>query len=137
MSHSLEGVLPILHTPLTDNDEIDRVSLQREIDWAFDVGADGVCSAMVSEVLRLSTDERIELTHFMVEMSARRGAVIASVGAESIKQALEFGREAEAAGCDAIMAIPPVTTALPEEALWGYFSTLADQIDRRTGQRDC
>ena len=55
MSYKLEGVLPILHTPFSNNDEIDQDSLQREIYWAFDLGVQGVCSAMVSEILRLTT----------------------------------------------------------------------------------
>ncbi len=45
----LHGVLPVLHTPFTDRGAIDGTSLQREIDWAFEIGADGVVVAMVSE----------------------------------------------------------------------------------------
>ncbi len=129
MSHAIEGVLPVLHTPFLENDQIDRESLTRQIDWAFGLGVNGVCCAMVSELLRLTTDERFELTELMVEGAAGRGATIASVGAESTAAALAFARCAEQAGCDAIMAIPPVTTALPEDALGEYFSRLADEID--------
>ena len=128
MTHELKGVLPVLHTPLLDDDSIDRDSLRREIDWVFDVGADGVCSAMVSELLRLTVAQRVELTQTMVDMTAGRGAVVASVGAESTRQAIAFGRTAQQAGCAAIMAIPPVTVALPEEALWEYFAALADAV---------
>jgi 2-keto-3-deoxy-L-arabinonate dehydratase len=129
MPRPIEGVLPILHTPFDASDRIDHASLQRQIDWCFEVGADGVCSAMVSEILRLTTAERNELNRVMVEMTAGRGVVVASVGAESTRGALEFARSPVESGCDAIMAIPPVATALPEEALWGYFSALADFVD--------
>ena len=129
MNRNIQGVLPILHTPLTSGDEIDRECLHREIDWAFDVGASGVCSAMVSEVLRLTTRERMELNRMMVEISRGRGCVIASVGAESTRQAVEFAGDAAASGCDAVMAIPPISTRLPEAALWDYFGTLANAID--------
>ena len=129
MSHSIEGVLPIIHTPLLENDEIDRESLHRQIDWTFSQGANGICSAMVSEVLRLTTHERNALAQMMVDMAEGRGAVIASVGAESTKQAVLFAQEAETVGCDAIMAIAPITTALPETALWNYYRTLADRVD--------
>lgn len=129
MPRPLEGVLPILHTPFDASDQIDNASLQHQIDWAFAVGADGVCSAMVSEILRLTATERNELNRAMVEMAAGRGVVVASVGAESTRAALEFASAAVEGGCDAIMAIPPVATTLPEEALWGYFSALADFVD--------
>jgi len=126
---NIEGVLPILHTPFDTNDDIDHVSLKREIDWAFEQNIDGVCSAMVSEILRLTSEERIELNRLIVEMTAGRGVVVASVGAESIKQAVHFAKEAVDTGCGAIMAIPPISTALPLPALRDYFGTLADAVD--------
>lgn len=128
MSQNIAGVLPILHTPFFDNDEIDIDSLQLEIDWAFDLGVQGVCSAMVSEILRLTSSERNELNRHIVEITADRGVVVASVGAESTKQAVEFARSTEASGCGAIMAIPPISTALPEDALWQYFASLAKAV---------
>lgn len=128
MKRHIAGVLPILHTPFDEADRIDRDSLSREIDWAFEIGADGVCSAMVSEMLRLTTTERNDLNRLIVDLTAGRGCVIASVGAESSRQALEYARAAADAGCDALMAIPPIATALPSEALWRYFSTLAEAV---------
>lgn len=125
MSKKIAGVLPILHTPFDEHDAIDRASLQREIEWALAVGADGVCSAMVSEILRLTADERNELNRTIVEMTGGRGVVVASVGAESIKQAVAFATSAVESGCDAIMAIPPISTALSRDGLWSYFSSLA------------
>jgi 4-hydroxy-tetrahydrodipicolinate synthase len=128
MTYAIEGVLPILHTPFTADDEIDLVSFRRQIDWAFSVGANGVCLAMVSELLRLTVDERLALTQSIVEMSKGRGAVVVSVGAECTKAALNFARHAESAGCHAIMAIPPINTALPATAIADYFRALADEV---------
>jgi 4-hydroxy-tetrahydrodipicolinate synthase len=129
MTHRIEGVLPILHTPFDEQDHIDADSLQREIDWAIGLGCNGVCSAMVSEILRLTTEERIVLNRMLVQMTAGRVAVVASVGAESTKQAIQFAVAAQVDGVDAIMAIPPISTALPVDALWSYFSALADAVD--------
>lgn len=128
MKLDLKGVLPILHTPFDAQDQIDCESLRREIDWAFEQGADGVCSAMVSEILRLTSEERFLLNRAIIEMAAGRGKVVVSVGAESTRQVLEFAEQAVAAGCDAIMAIPPISTALPLSALFHHFSTLADAV---------
>jgi len=125
----IQGILPILHTPFDENDEIDLEDLQREIDWAFEQGVDGVCSAMVSEILRLTLDERIELNRLITEITSGRGLVVASVGAESTKQAVQIATEAVNVGCGAIMAIPPISTALPSKALRQYFGALADAVD--------
>jgi 4-hydroxy-tetrahydrodipicolinate synthase len=48
------------------------------------------------------------------------------VGAESTVQAIAWAREAEAAGNDALMAIPPTLTGLPESAVLDYFTALAE-----------
>ena len=87
-----------------------RATLKRQIDWAFEQGANGYCTGMVSELLRLTANERIELTHKLAEFNQGRGVTVASAGAESTKQAILFAREAERAGCDAVMAIPPIST---------------------------
>lgn len=126
---SLSGVLPVLHTPFLENGQIDRESLQREIDWAFGLGVNGVCAAMVSEILRLTIDERLELAELMVKLTAGRGVVVTSIGAESTAQALWFGEQAQQAGCHAVMAVPPISTALPDDVLYDYFASLAEGIE--------
>ena len=128
MPKSLHGVLPIVHTPFTSDDRIDRATLKREIDWAFELGADGLGTGMVSEILRLTYEERIELTQLIAEYGAGRGAVFAAVGAESGKQALAYSVAAEQAGCDAVMAVPPQTTRLSANGMLDYFRQIADGI---------
>ncbi|MBC7854163.1 MAG: dihydrodipicolinate synthase family protein [Pirellulaceae bacterium] len=124
----IQGVLPIAHTPFTADDEIDYPSLQRQIDWAYSEGAAGFATGMVSEILRLTADERLELTAKLVQISDGRGAVIMSVGAESKAQAVIYARRAEAAGCDGVMAIVPISTALPSEQVLSYYRAIADAI---------
>jgi 4-hydroxy-tetrahydrodipicolinate synthase len=129
MPRKLHGVLPIVHTPFLDDDSIDEASLSREIDFAFATGADGLGTGMVSEILRLTESERIGLTHRVAELAAGRGAVFAAVGAESTQQALVYAKAAKSAGCDAIMAVPPITSRLPAQQLVDYFRALAEGVD--------
>ena len=125
----IAGVLPVINTPFDDYDRIDGADLAREIDWVFEQGAQGICAGMVSELLRLTYEERNELALAMVELAAGRGVVITSVGAESTAQARTFARQAEQAGCDAMMAIPPLSTALSSAEVAGYFQALAEEVD--------
>jgi 4-hydroxy-tetrahydrodipicolinate synthase len=128
MPQAIHGVLPILHTPFTEQDEIDYATLKLEIDWAYSVGAHGVCTGMVSEVLRLTESERVTLNAKMAEFSAGRGAVIAAASAESTKGAIHYAKSAEKAGCSAVMVIPPINSAFPERAIWDYFTAIADAV---------
>lgn len=127
-NEQLHGVLPVLHTPLTCNGTIDTVVLEREIDWAFETGADGVVVAMVSEVLRLGYHGRRELAGLVCQAVQGRGFSVISVGAESTYEAVEFAKHAEGLGASAVMAIPPVATALSGSATQEYFATIASGI---------
>lgn len=128
MPRKLAGVLAIAHTPFTDADEIDAAALKRAVDWTFAVGANGIGTGMVSETLKLTADERGSLARMLVEFAAGRGPVFAAVGAESTKQSLGFAVVAEKAGCDAVMAVPPLTSRLSEAHLIDHFRALADGI---------
>ncbi len=129
MKKKLAGVLPIVHVPFEDDGTIDEKTLKKEINWIFSVKAQGLGTGMVSEILRLTFEERISLTNHIVQFTEGRGATFAGVGAESTKQALVYAKAAEKAGCDGIMAIPPVTTSLPEEAVLKHFRTLAEEVN--------
>ena len=118
MSHNISGVLPVVHTPFLDDESIDYESLPRQIDWAFAQGAHGYCTGMVSELLRLTTEERIELTEALAEMNAGRGVFIAGVGAENTRQAMEYAQAAEDSGSDRDIQniVDTVNRSLPDYA---------------------
>jgi 4-hydroxy-tetrahydrodipicolinate synthase len=128
MPKPLQGVLAVAHTPFTDADAIDAAVLKRSVDWAFAVGADGIGTGMVSETLKLTADERGDLARMLVEFAAGRGPVFAAVGAEGTKQALALAAAAERAGCDAVMAAPPITGRVSEPLLVEHFAAIADAI---------
>jgi len=129
MAATIQGVLPIAHTPFADDNTIDVESLARQIEWAYDQGANGFCTGMVSEILRLTADERIDLHRKLAELNAGRGVFVASVGAESTKQAVHFACEAEAAGATTIMAIPPISSALPVDEILSYYTALLEAVE--------
>ncbi len=124
----LSGVLAIVHVPFDGDDRIHAADLKREIDWIFSVGADGLGTGMVSEILRLSAAERADLAGQLVELAAGRGPVFMSVGAESGAVARGHARAAEQAGCDAVMAVPPMTARLPAAAVVDYFREIAESV---------
>jgi dihydrodipicolinate synthase/N-acetylneuraminate lyase len=125
----LGGVLPVFQTPFDEHDEIDRATLARQFDWLFANGADGVVFAMVSEVLRLASEERDELATLTCEFCRDRGVCVISVGAESIKTAVRHARHARDAGADAVMATPPALHAVGDDELMRYFTAIANSVE--------
>jgi 4-hydroxy-tetrahydrodipicolinate synthase len=120
-SAGLAGVQCVFQTPYEADESIDFATLEREIEWLFARGADGIVMAMVSEVLRLSGSEREELAEAACRSARGRGSAVISVGAESSHTAEGFARQAERAGADAVMAVPPIAVTLAEEQLLDYY----------------
>lgn len=115
---NLQGVLPVFQTPFTDDFDIAWSELENEINWLFANGSAGIVMGMVSEILRLSSDERDAVTEAACRFGTGRGPVIISVTAESTVQAVRHARVAEGAGASAIMcALPIAAPSLPDEAL--------------------
>lgn len=128
VAQSLHGVLPIVQTPFCEDESIDFAVLHREVDWALEHGADGLGTGMVSEILRLTTEERIALTRELAEATAGRAPIFMAVSAESSKQAVAYALEAEKSRYDAVMAAPPVSTRVREIELIEYYCRIADSV---------
>ena len=127
-ARELRGVLPVFQTPYHSNETIDFATLEREIAWLHDCGAHGIVMAMVSETLRLSSEEREQLAEAACKLGRARGVVVISVGAESSKVAERYARHAESVGADAVMAIPPVSVGIGEGELLAYYRRIIEAI---------
>lgn len=126
--YSIAGVLPVFQTPYHEDETIDFGTLEKEINWLFDQGADGIVMAMASETLRLSSDERRAMAEAACAIGGPRGAVIISVSAESSRVAEDLARHAEAVGADAVMAIPPLATIADESELRRYYARILGAV---------
>ena len=125
----IKGVLPVVHVPYGADGGIDWESFNRQIEWIFEVGADGASLALVSDILRLKEKERLELGYRLVEACSGRGPVIISVSSQKAKEAYALAREAQGAGCDAIMAMPPLADSGSLGEIEEYYRTLVDLVD--------
>jgi 4-hydroxy-tetrahydrodipicolinate synthase len=129
MPTQLTGVFPVVQTPFRDDESIDTGVLAAEIEWIFDQGVDGIVMAMVSEVLRLSGEERRELARVCCDHGLPHGPVVVSVGAESTAVAVDHARHAESVGASAVMAIPPTIVAAGDDELSTYYRALLDAVE--------
>ncbi len=121
-------ILPVFQTPFHDDESVDFDTLGRELHWLLDEGADGVVMAMVSETLRLASDERDAVCEFVCKTIGKRGVTVISVGAESSFVAERHARHAEKCGATMLMAIPPVAVVLDEDAIADYYRRLVRAV---------
>lgn len=129
MTTQLRGVLPVVATPFSPTGEVDYGVVKDEVEWLFAQGVDGIVMGMVSEVLRLSSEERDQLATALCTAAHGRGTVVISVGAESLHTAVRHTRAARDAGASAVMAIPPVATAVDSDELLRYYTALIEAVD--------
>jgi 4-hydroxy-tetrahydrodipicolinate synthase len=121
-------LLPVFQTPFHDDEAIDYDTLAGELDWLLEQGADGVVMAMVSETLRLASDERDGLCEFVCQSMQGRATTVISVGAESGKVAERHAQHAEQCGATMLMAIPPIAVALDEVEIANYYRRIASAV---------
>ena len=126
----LNGIVPIIPTPFTVEEQVDWPSLTRLVDFACVAGACAMClPAYASEFYKLSEGERLRLVTEAVRHTAGRIPVFAQVNFVSVKQAVETARAAQEAGASAIATAVPRMFAFGETDLYRYFDRLLSSID--------
>jgi dihydrodipicolinate synthase/N-acetylneuraminate lyase len=126
----LNGIVPIIPTPFTREEQVDWRSLGILVDFACAAGACAVClPAYASEFYKLSEHERLRAVAETVEHSAGRIPVFAQVNFVSAIQAVESAREAQRSGASAIAAAVPRMFAFSEPDLLRYFDRILSAID--------
>ncbi len=129
MNAALGGVLAVFQTPFATDGTIDRSVMETQFDWLFANGADGVVFGMVSEVLRLSSEERDDVARLACKLAEGRGHCVISVGAESTSVAVRHAKNAAACGATAVMATPPALFPATDDQLFGYFGAIVHAAD--------
>ncbi len=126
---NLASILEVFQTPFDDHDRIDYPALEKLFDWIFANGADGAVCAIVSEILRLSSQERDEVAAVACRLCRGRGSCVIGVGAESLATALRHARHAADSGADTVMATAPLLHAAGDDELLRYFVAIAASVD--------
>ncbi len=79
MSHNIKGIVPVMLTPFTANNEVDHKALAKLTDWYIDNGATTLfATCQSSEILFLTLEERVAVTETVVKQTNGRIPVVAS-----------------------------------------------------------
>ena len=129
MSGKLSGMYAILATPFDSDRNIDQQSLRSLVDFELRAGVHGITIlGVLGEVLRLSDDERREITRVVVDEVKQRVPVVSGSGATGTDLAIKYSKEAESLGTDAIMVAPPRLAKQNDEALLKYYEDVAEEV---------
>lgn len=119
----LFGVVPIVPTPFTEDEEIDEAALRKLIDFAIAGGIKAVClPAYASEFYKLSDDEKLRVVKIAVDQAAGQIKIVAQSNHPALKIAIRLAQANVKAGADVISLAVPRIFGLPESSLQEYLS---------------
>jgi dihydrodipicolinate synthase/N-acetylneuraminate lyase len=102
------GVMPAMTTPFDDNLAVDHSFLAQHAAWLLGNGCTGlVMLGSLGEGATLEHVEKIEILRTTVRVSGGKAPVVAAISSLSTANAVRLAKEAEQAGCQALMVLPP------------------------------
>jgi 4-hydroxy-tetrahydrodipicolinate synthase len=131
MPEAYRGVFTIPSTPFDEQLEVDWEGLRRVVDFCVGCGAHGIVWPVnASGFATLSDQERLRGAEVVIDQVAGRVPVV--IGAQGVctSHAAMFGRHANDAGADAVIAMAPyIQEVQGEEALANYYRGISGAVD--------
>lgn len=125
----IHGVCPVIPTLFLATEQVDFDAMRGLIDAVVALGVQGVTMFGVgSEFYKLADDERSRLLVFFVATVKGRAKTIVSVTAHSTLLACRQASEAEAAGADALMLLPPFFGGPDGASLMSHLRAVVDVV---------
>jgi 4-hydroxy-tetrahydrodipicolinate synthase len=124
----LSGVHPILYAFYRPDGRLDRAALDRQVDVCLAAGCDGIALlGLVTEVFRLSTEERLDLVGWAASRIAGRVPLMATVAETTVHGQLDFIAEAQRRGAAWVVLQPPPVKGVSEREILRFLGAVADR----------
>lgn len=121
-----KGVYPAVLTPFKTDDQIDFDFFKVNLDAQLDAGIDGVVLAgSLGEASSLLSREKIDLLVYTKELMQDKIPVIMNIGEQATRAAVQAAQDAEAAGADGLMLLPPLRYKADARETVEFFKTVA------------
>lgn len=125
---SIQGMIPALVTPLTEDRSLDEKAFCKLLDRVFDHGGNG---AMVLGTAGEGTDvdkKTYERTIYTAVEAARgRGCIICGISTSEYSSVLDNARMASSAGATAVLCTPPFYHKMSQDSVEAFFTRLCDE----------
>ena len=125
----IDGVVPVVPIPFTDDESIDEASLRRTVEFVASRPMAALClPAYGSEFYKLTEAEREQVVGVAIETTAGRIPVIAQANHGSGRAAAQLARRYEGMGADLISFAVPRQFGSTEADLLRYCGGIADAV---------
>ena len=120
------GPMVAVITPFDSNGNIEENEFKNNIQRMFDNRATGIIvGGCTGEFWALSNEERCRLFQLGVNAAEGRGTVIVGTGAVTVEETIALTLEAERAGADGALILPPYFVRLAEDQIFHHFEKVS------------
>ena len=126
-SETLSGIVPILMTPVLEDEGLDIDSMRRQVEFLLGVGITALGFGFASEGLRSTDAENDAALRVVVDQVGGRALTFAHVTAGSTAAAIERVKVAAALGAGAVMLPAPILASSSEDVLFSYYAAVASE----------
>lgn len=120
-------ILTAMVTPFNQNGEIDYNATRNLVNHLLANGTEGIVVAgTTGESPTLTTEEKVELFKFVVEVVDGRVPVIAGTGSNNTRASVSLTQLAENTGVNGIMLVVPYYNKPSQEGLYQHFKAIAE-----------
>lgn len=125
----IEGVFPVLITPMINEKEIDWEGFKKNIEHFIQEGVSGLAiTGSTGEFVSLAKEERFKAVEVAVTQVNGRATLIVGTAAETTADAIEYTQQAEKAGADAALVINSYYAHPKEEEIYEHFKAVANSV---------
>ena len=123
-------VLTAMVTPMSPDREVDDKGTDSLVDHLLGTGHDGiVVNGTTGESSTLTDDESIALVRRVKDRAGDQAAVVAGVGSNDTRHAVDMARRAAAAGADALLLVTPYYNKPTQAGVIAHCRAVADTTD--------
>ncbi|MCF2495290.1 dihydrodipicolinate synthase family protein [Dyadobacter chenhuakuii] len=123
---SWQGVFPALLTPFKSDDSIDFDLFRKNLEVQIEAGVTGaIVSGSLGEASTLTKAEKVELVKYAKSIVAQDFPIVVCIAEQSTAEAVSLAKEAEDAGADGLMVLPPMRYKADDHETVVYFKTIA------------
>jgi 4-hydroxy-tetrahydrodipicolinate synthase len=123
------GAMPAITTPFDDSGKIDERELGDVIERHLSLGATGVVvGGCTGEFWAMSADERGRLFAASKAVIGTRGTLIAGTGMIGVEDTIALTQQAEKAGCDGALIVPPYFVKLTDDEIFAHYADVTARI---------
>lgn len=124
-----KGAATALITPFID-DKVDFKSLETLVDRQLENGIDAlVINGTTGEPTTMTHFERTAVAGAVIEQVRKRVPVILGAGSNNTYTAIEYAKENEQLGADAVLTVTPYYNKCTQSGLVAHYKAIADAVD--------